>query len=599
MRRCRFILALGAMLAFGASGATAQPPLHPARFGVDSAGQYHLVFTDLDYWSHEPFYAALDEFDFGYVVIHLYPVTEFGADSERLTIEKMAAMDRGMRSHGKTYTLNLEDSNFTIRREIVPGVNEYDAPGGLHRWDLRPSWFAPAIEENFRTGFRSLLGVVYDEPTHMQNESNRFANNAEPPFIEPNTYDVPYLAATHGMEVVASHEAVFAEALRLRAEHYPPPVEIFTEQLWPDLFHLYARAGWTIAPKFLKENVSPVIASIALGAAIQYADRTRLWVNIDLHKADAATGANAYPGHSLQALRSALLLAYWTGAETIYIENLDYHNVGGPAHPDASHVGSLVAWSDANAYEVTAHGEVARSFQKEYVVENPRRIHWRDYRPRVAIVRMPDGVWGQRGTLFRDRLLGNRDRPTDDIAHEWIEAWSILTHGRVSPLALSIFNANAYPDPIDFFVPLDSVAVFDHLVEGAVLESVECFVVCGHALSAPSFAAIAERVAAGARCVIARRLYEPHAGDPSDPTQRPPGDWVVVEDFADPAVATALAPFLGEPDVARFRFAHHTVEFRPSGAPDGLDVNVVYTGPAGVNRNALPGGDGSVIDRRK
>jgi hypothetical protein len=128
-------------------------------------------------------------------------------------------------------------------------------------------------------------------------------------------------------------------------------------------------------------------------------------------------------------------------------------------------------------------------------------------------------------------------------------------------------------------VPIDSVAVFDHLVTGPVLDSVECFVVCGHALSDRTFNDISARVGHGATCIIARRLYDKHAkpsgeGFPN-PSPTSKGKWVIVDSFADPAVAAALKPYLGPPDAARFRFKDFTLEFRVAGGDrDAVDVAI-------------------------
>jgi hypothetical protein len=94
-------------------------------------------------------------------------------------------------------------------------------------------------------------------------------------------------------------------------------------------------------------------------------------------------------------------------------------------------------------------------------------------------------------------------------------------------------------------------------------------VVCGHALSRETFAEIAGRVAKGAACIISRRLYDRHAG--ADLA----GDWLVVESFEDPRIAARLAPFLGPPDVARFRFRTQMVEFRRGAQPDAVAVTVL------------------------
>ena len=133
---------------------------------------------------------------------------------------------------------------------------------------------------------------------------------------------------------------------------------------------------------------------------------------------------------------------------------------------------------------------------------------------------------------------------------------------------LPLWNRGIYPDNLDLFIPIDSVAVFDHLVEGAILNSVECFVVCGHALSSKTFEEIKTRVERGATCIIAKRLYSQYA------KEQLPGKWLVVKSFQGPSVSKALTPFLGSPDVARFRFAHHIVDFTKGSQPDKITVKV-------------------------
>jgi len=91
---------------------------------------------------------------------------------------------------------------------------------------------------------------------------------------------------------------------------------------------------------------------------------------------------------------------------------------------------------------------------------------------------------------------------------------------RVRSGAISLNNGRVYPEEtFPFFVPMNSVAVFDHTVSGPILNSVDCFVVSGHALSPKTFRAIRGRVAKGAVCIISRPLYEKHRQKPL------PGRW--------------------------------------------------------------------------
>ncbi len=552
---------LAAGLVFGMMPLVTMGQKLPVELGVCAGGSYHQYRLGRPAWECPAWFAALDELGARLVSLHFRPVSEAGDRNATLTRQRLEALDAAMREHGLRYTLNVELSNWLSRLEITPGVNEFEHPGGVHRWDLRMEWLV-AVLPPARPAPAALAAVTYDECEHMVLSNNKFTNSPE------NTFDKPYLVSTHGLDLTTAFDRLTAEARRIRVEHYGDQVTIQTEQVWPDLFHIFARAGWTITPKLLKENISPVIMSIALGAAIQYRDSgARLWASPDLWN------YGAYPGHSPQALRSALLMGYWLGAETLYVENLDFHEWT-PRHPQAAPQGSLVRWSNADAYELTPHGRVVRDFYKDYVPANPRTIDWRDYDPRVAIIRLPDGGWGQyereHGEVeSRNRLLGNRDMPLDAPAGEWLQVWPVLTHGKVRPGAISSANRQVYPEGFeDFFFPIDSVAVFDHLVTADVLTNVECLIVCGHALSETSFRAIRQRVAGGATCVISRRLYDRHADE------QLPGDWLVLDDFADPRLGQTLARFLGPPDVARFRFKHRIVEFRRGAEPDSLTVRV-------------------------
>lgn len=534
------------------------------RVGVDDGGSYHAWNLKKNAWECPAYFDALNDLGARFISLHFTPVLDAGDQNSARTRERIEAIDQAMRKHGLEYTLNVELSNFVTRLELTPGVNEFERPGGTHRWDLRMDWIS-AVLPPARSAPPALVAVTYDECEHMVLSNNKWADS-------PNaTFDRPFLVNTHGLPLPTAFDRLVAEAERLRTQHYQNRIALQTEQVWPDLFHLFARAGWIITPKLLKENIGSVVMPIALGAAIQYQGAgTRLWASPDLWNWDR------YPGHSPEALRSALLMAYWLGAETVYVENLDFHTWP-RRHPQADPEGSLVRWSDADEYTLTRHGRVFREFCKEYVPRHPREIDWRDYDPRVAIIRLPDGGWGQFSAganhgeaASRNRLLGNREMPLDGPASEWLHVWPILTHGAAREGAISANNPFVYPKQIEeFFAPIDSVAVFDHLVTAPLLRNVDCLIVCGHALSAETFRAVRDRVAAGATCVIARRLYALHAAGDL------PGDWLVVDSFQDPRIAKKLVPFIGPPDVARFRFRRHVVEFRKSAEPDSITVRVL------------------------
>jgi hypothetical protein len=576
-RTAAYVCPLLIVLAFPPTTA-AEPEAVPVVMGVCTAGSYHHMRFAKKPWTFDAFWEAVKELGAEQVNFNsLIPITHLGDRNSQAMREKLAALDAAARKHGMRYTIGLEHPNFVSSAEITPGVNEYAHSDGRHFWLLRREWIDPLLDQP--TDREGLQAIVYDEAEHMQLSNNKYANSKA-------DFDQPFFVNTHGMSIETAYERLVEESRRIRVEQYGNRFQLNTEQVWPDLFHIFARAGWTATPKFLKEHFTPVVASVALSAAVQYQDGgSRFWVSPDLW------GVLGYPGHSPEALRSALLMGYWLGAECVYVENLDYPGrlkggaaaEPGPMHPEAEPGGSLLIWEDANTYRLTPYGEVYRWFARDYLPKQSRTVDWRTYRPRVAIIRLPDGGWGQFGdetgsveAASRNRLLGNREMPLDEPASEWLHVWPILTHGVLRAGAISYNNPFVYPEPMDFFVPIDSVGVFDHLVRGSVLDSVRCFIVCGHALSRETFDDICWRVEKGdAVCIISRRLYEPYANARANSnSDRLAGDWLVVDSFTDPAVGEALQPFLGPSDQARYTFADQIVSFHKSDAPDSITVQV-------------------------
>ncbi len=133
----------------------------------------------------------------------------------------------------------------------------------------------------------------------------------------------------------------------LRTGHYQRRGRLFPEQLWTGMSHVWARAGWTLSPKLLKESITASVMADNLGAALQYSDRTSLYVCCDMHR--------WYDFRAIRGgARSALLTAYWTGADGVYVENTDWMHATS-RHPDAD-PGALLDWNDPTSYTLTSHG---------------------------------------------------------------------------------------------------------------------------------------------------------------------------------------------------------------------------------------------------
>ena len=232
----------------------------PILLGVDNAGSDWIYKSDCELASDKQLQKALDELGVNFFVYHL--ITH-KAESPEAMARRIGSIDAAMRLLGLKYTLNDEEACWYKSVQLEPGVNEFAHPDGTHRWDLRMDWLDQVLPPS-KPGPSALIGITHDECEHMQLTGHQFATYPEPPAL-----DAPRFADTDGKDMEASYNLIYASAKRIHERHYKGRIMNATEQVWPDLFHIFARAGWVTAPKILKENLSSVVMSISLGAAIQ------------------------------------------------------------------------------------------------------------------------------------------------------------------------------------------------------------------------------------------------------------------------------------------------------------------------------------------
>ena len=264
----------------------------------------------------------------------------------------------------------MELANWTPDLKLAPLPEMLNHADGTHRWDLPMTWLNQLLPPQ-RAGAPGLLGINCDEGEHNQLQGNLYV------FVTPwMSFDRPYYLVTDGMSMKRGlRRAGGAGAMAQGNASTRGGCAMISEQVWPDMFHIFARAGWTVAPKILEENFAPVMLSAALGAALQYQDSgTDLWVLNEIGR------VRHFPGWPPAALRSALLMGYWIGASTLYVENLDFlRQRPTPPHPLATQRKSaLLWWDDPDHYGITKHGLVVQDFFKNYVPSHPRSITWRD-----------------------------------------------------------------------------------------------------------------------------------------------------------------------------------------------------------------------------
>lgn len=544
MKICRFVLLLLALFPVGlAAAGEATPATYPMAVGVDDAGRPQAI-------SRDPVaQAAYDAIGFKFLVYHYrgrQPLEE---------IEELTAWASRARTD---FFLNQEN---TIKAPVSDPA--YLRPG---------NFFRPGAQlMQWLTRSPHFRGVIYDEAEHWALNGvwvTGGGDTFEPHFhdAEGETLAQAYAGNLHNLEQLLRLEY---PGLAGNARQGRGPVVAF-EPVFPILFHLFARAGIAPFPKYLKETVTPVHAAMALGAARQY--QVPYGACLDLwHR-------GKYPGHTPEELRSALLFAYWTGADQAYIENFNFRDSLYRATPDGG-------------FELTDHGRVARDFIKDYLPANPRRIRHADFAPEIVIVRFPDSDWGQvaRGKHINGRLYGATNLMPDAQTREWIGIWHVLTHGQLPARSLN-YNCGMDGFPRRYLFPANNVAVYDHLAaDPALFSSARLVFLTGKEISPQCLATLEQLVRQEGLCVttpprLAPERLRSRAAAPFSEIRDGKGCWILTEDVTHPEVARRLGPFLGRPDQLRYVFGRTEVVFTQSDPAGTVVVHGVERGLKGTGQ---------------
>jgi hypothetical protein len=396
-----------------------------------------------------------------------------------------------------------------------------------------------------RPGF---LGFVLDEADHMQ-------INAHWPVIDYYGYDDQhYLAETEGLDLPAARKAVLQALRQYNAACTVAGKPAATEHLFPVMLHTAASAGLALSPKILKETCGPIMLAAAVGAARQYGVPLSVDVDYWWH--------NETIGHSAERFRSALLLAYWSGADQIYVE-------GGAPFSNDHPVGRSIE-------------TIYKTFLGDYVPAHPRPYNWRDFQPEIAIVRFDDTCFDERQKYLGEYpgpLYGHF--PAGPANTEWLNIWSLLSHGFVrTDSASHQWEARRFGSRT-LFVPLHKVAVYDHEVRYETLAGLRLIFLSGVAICPETLAAVERCVSEGATCVLPPRLAPPGSGFEkiTEITVLPSrqGRWLVVPEFyhlhyecfcggpANPVLRQALNPLIGDGDHLVYDFGRWQMRFGQAG----------------------------------
>ncbi len=434
---------------------------------------------------------------------------------------------------------------------VLPAMNACDRQGTqyLLNFEHAPLGWVPSAQLKRQLEDRpGFAGFMLDEADHMQ-------INAHWPVIDYYGYDDRhYLAETEGLDMFAARQAILEALCRYNSTCAVAGKPTASEHLFPVMMHTAARAGMRISPKILKETCGPIMLAVAMGAALQY--RVPLWVDVDYW------WHNETIGHPVERFRSALLLAYWSGAERIYVE-------GGAAYSNGHPLGREIE----AAY---------KGFLSEYVPTHPRPYDWRGFRPEIGIVRFDDSCFDERQKYLGEYpgpLYGHI--PAGPENAEWLNVWSLLSHGFMrTDSASHQWEARRFGSRT-LFAPLQNVAVFDDEAGYETLAELRLIFLTGIFISRRTMEAVQRCVEEGATCVLPPRLGPPGSdfGKITEITAVPAGkgEWLIVPEFyrlhyecfcggpVDPILRRVLQPLCGDGDHLVYDFGRWRARFGQAG----------------------------------
>ncbi len=413
------------------------------------------------------------------------------------------------------------------RSAVHDGVDWFKTPRGLHRWDFR--------EQDLRemAGSTCFRGFLFPEISHYQQTRCSLAWRPEGA-AWCRGGELPMWVEATGMTLDTAFEETVREAAGLVTRSRRHNLEVLGNYVMPALMHPFARAGFGVAPKFLKESHNSLMFATAVGAALQYGHE-RLVIHIDLWH------GNSMPGHSVERFEDAVKLAWWLGATGIFQEN-------------------SAALLDPASGRLTDYGRALGAFAKRYAPAHPRPYTFRDLRPKVAVVRFPDGYWGQSASPpYPEGLYGGKDLLPTQRNRDWIDLAGALTSGRLTH-PKRIYGWREPPLPM--LTPLDGVAVFDHMAGEKDLASASLIILTGHAVSEGTLDAVRARVRAGATCLCIEHLAPADARSGKTDGK---GTWVVVRSFKDGPSAALIRAHTDARDEIRYCFGESLLRVKSEG----------------------------------
>ncbi len=409
---------------------------------------------------------------------------------------------------------------------------------------------------------RNFLGFTYDEAEHWQMNGINVTGGAKE--------FAPHFVDASGLSLNETYQAMIVNLRQLMNHCYAGLADnafrttktpiVMLENVFPVMMHLFARAGFGMSMKLLKESITPVQLGMALGACAQY--HVPLWPCIDMWGLGGYQ-VNHKPNHVLSALR----MSYYTGSQRCYIENFNYED-------------SLYKVENDRAV-LNAYAETIKKFRNEELPTLKRSWQPHDFRPEIAIIRFEDSDWGQMpaGTWITGNLYGNPKLMPDDHTRYWHRIWSLLMHQKVAPLGVNFNQRVGGVTPFSIFHPCNNAGVFDHTVSDPKLfANTKLTFLTGTQISPDTMRVLHTLVKEGMVVVTPSHLavhgMDATPGKAYTELSSGKGSWIVCDDVLHPEMVQRLAPMLGADDEFRLSFGKHKVCFKQDDQKQPFSVTV-------------------------
>jgi hypothetical protein len=450
----------------------------------------------------------------------------------------------------------------TINGPYTEGTNRYDIPAEL------------AVKAKATGRF---LGLIYDETEHLQLHPNMYTKLSSE--LNKQAVDKHQWTNTKG-KTLQQIEDDIVSAITYRIKEYGPGIDVYSEQVFPLMYHTFSRGGINPCPKTMKEEFQSLQLSSALGAAKQYG--RKLGICVDLWGFDVGewfTRIWGFPGHSPREFESALRMSYLMSPDMMFIENVD----------------TLARHKDSG-FQKTEFADIFEVFTKKFVKENPLPYHHSIALADIAIVRSDDSDLSVFGTFGEGGLYGSKELKGDYKTQSVFRVFNLLSRGKITPKGVSFHNTGfSFPSagfvrdqntlkslPLakgvgkhmesrvhGLFYPMHNVLVFDEHVTESAIGSPKLIIAAGSRMTDACFTMLLKKTKEGSLLIIPFWLIpENFRKDYITTTQK---NIVITEDFLTREIEELVEPFLGEKDCWSQRFGDYEVRMYNS-SKDGITL---------------------------